>query len=281
MNYQTRLLRLYFHYLGTLFPQRSLRMLWQVFRPGRVQRRPHHETVFSQAGELRWAHPDRAGQAVVAHTWGQGGRTVLLLHGWGGAALSYHALIPRLLEAGFRVVALDAPAHGASEGTHTHVPDMAAALQAYLRQEGEPYAIIAHSLGGLVGGLALHEDGLAPQKWVFLGSSLCAQSVFETYFTQLRVPAPLRRAFFERFVAETGYPLRLVDLRQYHATLARAEVLAVYDEEDAVVPAGEPRAFWNSQPTARSLWLTGAGHYGLLKDGRVLEAVVAFLSKGL
>lgn len=278
MNTQTRLLRLYFHYLGTAFPARSMGILWKIFRPGRVQMRPHHEAVFRQAAQIHWPHPARADHYMVAHTWGQGDRTVLLLHGWGGAAYSYHVLVPRLLAGGFRVVAVDAPAHGASEGDYTHVPDMAAALQIFLRQEGMPYAVVAHSLGGLVAGLAFHEQGQVPEKCVFLGSSVCARSVFETYFDQLRVPASLRREFYERFLAETGYPLRLVDLRQYHDQWAKTRILPIYDEGDTVVPVQEPHAFWETQPTARPLWLTGAGHYGLLKDPRVMDAVVGFLT---
>jgi epoxide hydrolase A/B len=79
-------------------------------------------------------HPDLAVRFVARHD-GQrlrvvsagpdGGRPVLLLHGWGASVYSYRWQIPALAGAGYRVFAADLPGHGLS--------DKPAALDAYTR----------------------------------------------------------------------------------------------------------------------------------------------------
>src|SRR5687768_7082663 len=50
-------------------------------------------------------------QEIAAWEWGSG-PLVLLVHGWGSRAGRFSTLGPALVDAGFRVVAHDAPAHG-------------------------------------------------------------------------------------------------------------------------------------------------------------------------
>ena len=40
---------------------------------------------------------------------------VFLVHGWGGYSYSFAEMIPALVHAGYRVVALELPAHGLSD----------------------------------------------------------------------------------------------------------------------------------------------------------------------
>src|SRR5687768_7183372 len=58
-----------------------------------------HERVESPVGSL------------ATWSWGEG-RTVLLVHGWGSRASRYRTLVPALLAAGFRAVAMESPGHG-------------------------------------------------------------------------------------------------------------------------------------------------------------------------
>jgi alpha-beta hydrolase superfamily lysophospholipase len=54
-------------------------------------------------------------------TWSYGkGPTILLVHGWNGHAAQLRAFVSPLVDAGYRVVAFDQPAHGQSSGARTH-----------------------------------------------------------------------------------------------------------------------------------------------------------------
>ena len=94
--------------------------------------------VVEQAAADRFAEPRRPAHAaepyvhgLTAHRfrvalgseeravwdWGEG-PTVLLVHGWNGAAAQLAGYVQPLVDAGYHVVAFDQPGHGHSSGTH-------------------------------------------------------------------------------------------------------------------------------------------------------------------
>ena len=81
--------------------------------------------------------------------------TVLLVHGWSSEAAFMTAFATSLCEAGFRVVAFDLPAHGASTGRVLDMPLGVASLAAVARTFGPFHAIVTHSFGGAIALAAL------------------------------------------------------------------------------------------------------------------------------
>src|SRR4051812_3545595 len=74
------------------------------------------------AGTMRSATRERIavrGRRVVSYRWGYVGPVVVLVHGWRGRASQFAPLVRSLVADGHRVVAFDAPAHGASRGSRT------------------------------------------------------------------------------------------------------------------------------------------------------------------
>ncbi|OYU76299.1 MAG: alpha/beta hydrolase, partial [Burkholderiales bacterium PBB5] len=86
------------------------------------------------------------GKLLAAWAWGEG-PPVLLLHGWESHAGHMASFVPALLQAGFRVWAMDAPGHGQSEGTATDAVDYGRAVLSAVEVLGLPHAIIGHSVG--------------------------------------------------------------------------------------------------------------------------------------
>ncbi|MPZ71761.1 MAG: alpha/beta fold hydrolase [Nitriliruptorales bacterium] len=112
------------------------------------------------------------------------GPSVLLVHGWGDRASRLGALIAPLVDAGFRVVAVDLPAHGASPGVRTNAYGVAAAIRATAQHVGGVYGVVAHSMGGLETIIALRQE-LAAERVVLLASAVRlhhAMERFETMF---------------------------------------------------------------------------------------------------
>ena len=111
---------------------------------------------------------------------------VLFIHGWGASAYYYRKLLPAVVAAGWRVIAMDLRGHGGSDKPQDEslysASAMADHVDAVIEALGLPrLAIVAHSLGG---GVALdvasrHPDrlssltllapvGLAPLRFVGL-----------------------------------------------------------------------------------------------------------------
>ncbi len=85
--------------------------------------------------------------------WGEGPRDVLLVHGLAEHAGRYSHVAARLQAAGYRVTLVELRGHGESEGQRGHtrrwrryVEDIQTAASVLRR----PFALVAHSMGGLV-----------------------------------------------------------------------------------------------------------------------------------
>ena len=81
---------------------------------------------------------------------------VLLVHGWGGYSYSFAEMIPALLHAGYRVVALELPGHGlsdkpADEFWYSEELLSRVVVQVVERERLGPFAYVGHSMGGMLG----------------------------------------------------------------------------------------------------------------------------------
>ena len=144
-------------------------------------RRPGGDGRFLAAG-ARFTLESQ-GQRLTGWEWGSG-RTVVLVHGWGGCASRFGALGAGLLEAGFRVVAYDAPTHGESTGRFASLPEFARALSDVAASVGPIHGLVGHSLGGAAVAMAMRHGVearrvvlLAPPADVRIFSDLFARSL--------------------------------------------------------------------------------------------------------
>ena len=103
--------------------------------------------------------PAPRGGQVVAEVWGQG-PTVYLVHGWGGWRGQLGAFVQPLVDAGYCVVACDAPSHGESDpgvlgaGSGTAI-EAIEALDVVGREFGDAAGVVAHSMGCAVAAMVV------------------------------------------------------------------------------------------------------------------------------
>jgi pimeloyl-ACP methyl ester carboxylesterase len=211
---------------------------------------------------------------IAAWEWGSG-PLVLLVHGWGSRAGRFSTLGPALVEAGFRVVAHDAPAHGLSSGRAAALPLFAAALRTVGAHFGPAVAVVGHSLGGAAAVLALR-DGLVAERAVLIS----APSNIEV--------------FSHRFAGFFGLPPRVRNLmqqsleRRFEMTWAEVHsdriarslkhpALIVHDHEDTDVPVADARAITDAWPGSRLVITQGLGHRGVLRSSEVVHHVLEFV----
>ena len=126
---------------------------FRVFCSPEKHRPPNYRKLAHRARfHLRHASLCRHGEiqtyAFEPSRTGEG--TVLLVHGWGAEASFLAAFAEPLRRRGFRVVALDLPAHGRSAGTHTNLAACARAAHRIAASFAPIAGMVGHSLGGLI-----------------------------------------------------------------------------------------------------------------------------------
>lgn len=98
------------------------------------------------------ARPDGSRLRVVETAAGEG-PPILLVHGWGCSAFTWRHILPQIVRAGRRAIAVDLPGHGLSdkpdaEDAYT-IGAMARAVLDLIEAEGWPeVALVGHSMGG-------------------------------------------------------------------------------------------------------------------------------------
>ncbi|MFC4944090.1 alpha/beta hydrolase [Pseudonocardia sp. GCM10023141] len=227
----------------------------------------------------RDAHLELDGRMLYSTVWGAG-PPVYLVHGWGGRSEQLGGFVAPLVAAGHRVVAFDAPAHGASGpgrfGATSTIPEFASALHAAVLAHGRPHAVIAHSMGATATAFALRE-GVRPGRLVLLAPMGDPRAMLGAFADQLglgtRVRAGLERSVQHRI----GLPFEAFDVAATAGVVAVPPTLVVHDRGDREVASAESRTIAAAWPGSRLVLTEGLGHRKLLRDAGVLEDVVGFV----
>jgi pimeloyl-ACP methyl ester carboxylesterase len=211
-------------------------------------------------------------------TWGEADRPlVLLMHGWGGHRGQMLGFIDPLLVAGFRVATFDAPAHGDLPGTIASGYQIAEALKVVVDRIGEPYAVIAHSLGTMAVTVAL-KKWLKVKKLVFSGPMRRLSDTLEPFLKSNGLPAEmaseLKQATERKFGAQVWEDTSL-DLMLPNVD---TPALVFHDRDDEVTPYVSGVAVARAWPSAKLVTTHGLGHRGTLKDPEVIRRAVEFVA---
>lgn len=99
--------------------------------------------------------------------------TILCVHGAGGYAHHWSYQLKKAKEWGYRIIAMDLPGHGRSEGVvFTKISDYSQFLEQFLLQsEINHYSLIGHSMGGAIALDMVLRCQCTPKSLILLASS--------------------------------------------------------------------------------------------------------------
>ena len=221
------------------------------------------------------------GRDVISYEWGSGPETVLLMHGWRGRASQFAPVVRELRAEGFRLVAVDAPANGASRGRRTDVRDYLAAIEALQSHHGRFHAIIGHSFGSLAALTAVHE-GVATGGVVAVAGMADARYLIDSFAARIGIgPAAadaLAARFARRILPDDANPWGRFD-RVADPLATDVPLLVVHDRGDREVAVDEALRLRGAHGERSRLVLTsGAGHSRVLGADAALDAITAFVT---
>jgi len=216
--------------------------------------------------------------AVVS--WGTEGQLVVLMHGWGGNRGQMSHFVKPLLAAGFRVVAFDAPAHGATPGEQTNGFEMAQAMLRVIDHVGHAYAIVAHSLGTLATTIAL-QQGLQVEKLVFSGAMRRLSDALEAFLQMNALNQEVHEAVRADVQARFGEDVWEVTSLDMQLPQFDIPALLLHDRNDEITPFISSVAIARAWSSAKLVSTQGLGHRRILRDQGVIEQVVQFLRSDL
>jgi pimeloyl-ACP methyl ester carboxylesterase len=265
-----------------LLPEYAAALAERMFLTPPPPRLP--QTTFFDFLDAHASFIEYGGRNLASWRWGPlEAPAVLLAHGWGGYAAQMRGFVPRLLAAGFRVVAYDQPAHGLSEGQLTGLPDFAGALAAVAAHHGNVQHVIAHSLAGPAASIAIARAQSMPSQGLALKSAVLVSppSDLVGYSRQFArwtwMPEALRRAM--QAGIEERFGLRWFEIEVPRlAPRLKTPALVIHDREDGIVPWAQGAALARAWPGARLLSTVGLGHGRILESDLITRAAADFIA---
>jgi pimeloyl-ACP methyl ester carboxylesterase len=235
--------------------------------------------------EARLHHLPAASGCVAAYDFrpvsGRFFSTILVVHGWGSRTEHMRALIDGLVQAGSRVVAMDLPGHGRSQGRRLHMAYAVAAARAADDWFGPFDAVIGHSFGGAVAVNAAvgSVKGIPPlraNRLVLISAPSSMPAIFEDFGRFLNLGTRTQTAVADVVEKVAGQPLETYVGALQLAARTDLPVLVIHAADDKEVSPDHARGFAEAGAHIRLAWANGLGHRRILNDPAVVVQAVDF-----
>jgi pimeloyl-ACP methyl ester carboxylesterase len=246
---------------------------WLWFRTHRFpeSRREQDYRNRAQSGYLQYG-----GKPLAVYSWGEG-PVILLAHGWNGRATQFWGFINPLLEAGFRVVAFDLPAHGQSAGKSTDLFKIAESMQQVANEYGPVHGVIAHSLSNAALVMALR-DGLDTNRVVCISPPGQSFVMLKNYAEALELSSGMQERLQKHFLHDYGKDVWKKTSAAQNVHELSIPALVIHDKDDREVTWREGQALAQNWPGAKFLLSESLGHRRILRNRSIVDRSVEFLS---
>ncbi len=226
------------------------------------------------------------GTRLALYSWGKG-KTVLLLHGWGSRA-SHFALMAQIFkQAGFRVVAFDAPAHSSVKSiplkATSNMFEFGRALYAVVKELGGIHAIVAHSLGAATaaftvsGFLKMEKYRILCEKLVLISSPSSLDSIIHHFSVNHNLSPNEKIKLKDELEKEFDFTAQ-----DYSVGTALknnpTDLMLVHDKNDDEIPISQ---LYKIQHVCRGAMLEiteGYGHHKILFNRKVIQKISDFMT---
>ncbi|MER8481228.1 alpha/beta fold hydrolase [Mesorhizobium sp. M1322] len=211
------------------------------------------------------------------------GGTVLVIHGWRSRTEYMRTLIEAYRDAGYKVVSLDLPGHGQSQGRRLTLVSAVEAARLTGEWFGPFVAVVGHSFGGAVAANAIVGSvkkipPLAAERLVLIAAPSSLPAIFNDFSRMLSVGPRSQAAMADRVERIAGRPLHeFTGDRQLAST--PVPTLVIHAPDDREVSADHARLYAGAGDHVRLYWADGLGHRRILADKGVVERAVGFVAE--
>jgi pimeloyl-ACP methyl ester carboxylesterase len=205
---------------------------------------------------------------------------ILILHGFESRAYNFDRYIQPILKAGYGVYAMDAQAHGKSEGKTITVPEYVDMLRELEKQTGKFSGYMAHSFGGLAISLYKEQERDHLSKIVLIAPATETSSAINLFVRFFRLSSAMKEGINDYILKKSGKTTDYYSVKRAMLQIANP-VLWIHDEDDDITPIEDIKPLLDEQPENIEFMITrGLGHRKVYKDNNVVKKIISFLTSG-
>ena len=193
------------------------------------------------------------------YIWKGNEEIILLVHGWESNASRWKKLLPYLKPQGKTIIAIDAPAHGLSEGKEFSAPKYAEYLNVLI-QKYQPNSIIGHSIGGAAITFYLNKyKNPAIEKVILLGAPSDFKILSDNFIKLLSLNSKIKIQLEDYYLQKFNIHIDEFAGYKFAKNFSQNAFIA-HDTEDKVVLVAEGRKYAKTWKDAIYIETTGLGH---------------------
>ncbi len=257
--------------LDFVAPSLSARIAyWFLSNPQKRKLRKFEQATLDEAEKGVYKYKDFDLQTYL---WNRNSeKKALVVHGWEGQAGNFGAIVPVLVEEGFRVESFDAPSHGNSSKGNTSIMDYVEVVKQFIEKD-EYELIISHSFGSVATIFALSESGKNVQNYILLTSPNRFEDRVQMVIDYLGLTDRTKNAFIKLFKRKTGYdPLKL-NADEFCKKINAEKVTFIHDKADKAVPIEWSRQIHENWKDSKLIEIANTGHFKMLWSKNILELI--------
>jgi pimeloyl-ACP methyl ester carboxylesterase len=199
----------------------------------------------------------------------------LFAHGFDGNHDQWNAIGKVVQQAGYRVVFLDPPGHGASKAGQCDPIVFSEAVGAAFKILGPISLYLGHSMGAAAGVMATSET-IGADAYVLIAGPVVMDQTIDATARKVGLGRAATDALQNEIGKKVGVHPRNLDLAP-SLDDRTAPALIIHDRGDRQVPFSEAETLSASWPDAQLFATDGLGHNQILQDEKVLREVARFL----
>lgn len=269
-----RIVGTYINILGYVSGDYAANKALRIFsKPRKGKLKPKHITFLETAQKeiLKYDTFD-----IATYHWKGDHTTILLVHGWESNAARWKNKINSFIKEGFNIIALDAPAHGASSGELFNALLYSEFINV-VASKYKPEVIIGHSVGGMASVFYQQKYQLDTlNKMVLLGAPSEFESILKDYIKLLgynkKIEKGLHRVILKKFGAKPSE----FSTSKFSKDI-EAEALIMHDVKDLVIPYSDAELIKKNFKNSTLIPIQGSNHS--LNTPVVTKNILDFLDK--
>ncbi len=219
------------------------------------------------------------GEEIKVYIFGkENTKSIFLVHGWEGQARDFFKMIPPLVQAGYRVITIDGPAHGYSTGERTNLIDFALTLKKIVKIYGLSYeAFIGHSFGGASIVKFLSDNPQVKVKHtITISSPNKIINIFKNYAKFMHMSDSLLKKMISNFKETSGEDINELEVSKMYKKI-NAKKLLIHDFGDSAISYNVAEEILESDKEISHLKTNSLGHMHILKAELVHKEILDFL----
>ena len=203
---------------------------------------------------------------------------VLILHGFESRAYKFDMYITPFLKLGWGITAMDAKAHGKSEGTQVILTDYVAMIETLEARYGKFNGYLAHSFGGIAVCLHLEKSKNPAAKLALIAPATETETAIGLFGRIVGLSDQVRAKIDDLILEKSGNPTSFYSIRRIAPTL-KNKILWAHDKKDKITPLSDVLPLIDQNLGHIEFFITtGYGHSRIYKEEIVIEKVVDFLN---